>query len=195
MDPERWTRVREAFEAALDLSPDERRAFVAGIEADDGEVHAAVVQMLDAHACSADHLEPPSLNLDPTSTLDCREYQALAGVAWGATAKTTGEGLVGIRRLDFNTPGRPSVHGFTWDARLTWAPRTYSQLTAYSSRSVSQDGFSAGNVGSSTSHAPSSRLRRTLSSGPSTVIRAISAGLSPGRTTDFCTPLFRRPES
>jgi hypothetical protein len=97
--------------------------------------------------------------LDPTSDLDSREYQLLGGVAWEATAKTTGELLLGIRRLDFYTPGKSGVDGFNWDARLTWAPRTYSQFTAYSARSVSASGFSAGGLGSSTTVSDTLGLR------------------------------------
>ena len=96
---------------------------------------------------------------DPGSTLDAREYSGLIGVEWEATAKTSGSIMIGLRHRDFESPARPSNGGFTWDARLTWAPKTYSQFTVYSSRSVSEGGFSTTGGGSSVTITDTSGLR------------------------------------
>jgi len=82
--------------------------------------------------------------LDPASTLDSREFVARAGVAWEATAKTRGEVRVGRLHRDFHLLGRPSVDGASWEARVIWAPKSYSQLTAYTSREVTDSGFDPG---------------------------------------------------
>jgi len=87
--------------------------------------------------------------LDPASDLDSREYSALGGVAWEATAKTSGEIKVGVQHRDFYAPGVSSIGGFTWDLRLEWAPRSYSRFSAYSSRSTTDSAFRAGDVESS----------------------------------------------
>ncbi|MFT5173117.1 MAG: hypothetical protein ACI8W7_001288 [Gammaproteobacteria bacterium] len=79
--------------------------------------------------------------LDAVSTLDSREYAALVGVQWEATAKTSGKVSFGLRHRDLHDPNQQSNGGFTWDASVKWAPKTYSQFTAYSSRTVSEGGF------------------------------------------------------
>ncbi|MFT5448858.1 MAG: hypothetical protein ACI9DC_004043 [Gammaproteobacteria bacterium] len=81
---------------------------------------------------------------DQASTLDSREYSALFGIEWEATAKTSGAVSIGVRHRDFDAASRPSNGGFAWDARVTWAPKTYSQFTLYSSRQVSEGGFGGG---------------------------------------------------
>lgn len=97
--------------------------------------------------------------LDPLSPLDSREYVALAGVAWEATAKTRGEIKVGRRYRDFHTPGVAGVSGFTWDARLVWSPRSYSQVTAYTTRDVTESGFTGAGGGSATATSDTLGLR------------------------------------
>lgn len=81
---------------------------------------------------------------DQASTLDSREYSAMVGVEWEATAKTSGAVSIGLRHRDFDSALRSSNGGFAWDARVTWAPKTYSQFTLYSSRQVSEGGFTDG---------------------------------------------------
>jgi hypothetical protein len=79
--------------------------------------------------------------LDPLSDLDAREYVALVGVEWEATAKTSGSVKMGYRHRNFHSAQRPSLDGFTWDASINWEPKTYSRVSAYSSRSVSEGSF------------------------------------------------------
>gem|GEM_PF-1994874 len=74
--------------------------------------------------------------LNPASDQSAREFIGLGGIAWEATAKTSGQIKVGIRHRDFNTAGIPSTTGLTWDAKLVWSPKSYSKVTAYTSREV-----------------------------------------------------------
>jgi len=82
--------------------------------------------------------------LDPRSDFDSREYRGLAGLEWEATAKTSGTIMFGLRHRDFYAHDRSSNDGFIWDARAHWSPKTYSRLTAYSARNVSEGGFIGG---------------------------------------------------
>lgn len=88
--------------------------------------------------------------LDPVTTLDSREYTALAGVAWEATAKTSGAVKLGVRRLEFHDAGNADLSGFTWDARVEWSPKTYSRFSVYTTRAVSESAFLPGSTSSST---------------------------------------------
>lgn len=83
--------------------------------------------------------------LDPDSGLDAREYVALVGVEWEATAKTSGSLKVGVRHRNFYSAQRSTLDEFTWDASVDWQPKTYSRVSAYSSRSVSDDSFNGTN--------------------------------------------------
>jgi tetratricopeptide (TPR) repeat protein/predicted Ser/Thr protein kinase len=56
MTSEQWARVKDVFNAALDLEPDARRAYVAGATGDDA-VRAEVERLLDAQTESAGFIE------------------------------------------------------------------------------------------------------------------------------------------
>jgi serine/threonine protein kinase len=61
MTPERWSRVSELFEAALEKDEQVRSAFLAEACAGDGELRAEVESLLGEHACAGDFLNgPPS---------------------------------------------------------------------------------------------------------------------------------------
>ncbi len=89
------------------------------------------------YALLGDVSETWSDYLDPSSNQSSKEYTGLIGVAWEATAKTSGEVKIGIRHRDFYTQGIPSTTGFAWDAKILWSPKSYSKVTAYTSRRVS----------------------------------------------------------
>jgi hypothetical protein len=67
---------------------------------------------------------------NPASGDETRYY---GGVSWEATAATTGTVKVGQlkRRFEGNIPESTST---SWEALVTWAPRTYSVFEFYSSR-------------------------------------------------------------
>lgn len=68
-----------------------------------------------------------------SSLLDAKERRYYGGVAWDATATTTGIVKVGRfqRRFDADIP---DYSGVGWEAAITWSPRTYSKFDFYTSR-------------------------------------------------------------
>ena len=89
------------------------------------------------YALLGDVSETWSDYLDPSSNQSAKEYTGLIGLAWEATAKTSGEVKFGLRHRDFYTQGLPSTTGFAWDAKILWSPKSFSKVTAYTSRMVS----------------------------------------------------------
>jgi polysaccharide biosynthesis protein VpsM len=74
-------------------------------------------------------------NIDYTSPLspfDSREDRFYGGVTWDATAATSGTVKVGSLRKRF-TNG-PSSRDASWEALVSWSPRTYSRFDVYTSR-------------------------------------------------------------
>lgn len=60
------------------------------------------------------------------SSLDSNEWKYLFGATWDATAKTTGIVKAGYAQKKFSDAGRDDKDAFTWEAEVSWAPRTYS---------------------------------------------------------------------
>ena len=84
-------------------------------------------------------------HLDSSNDLDRNESGVMVGFGWQATAKTSGEVLVGILNRDFDDPSRGSSSDFDWDARIHWAPKPYSKVTAFTRRTSRED--ASGGVG------------------------------------------------
>ncbi len=61
-----------------------------------------------------------NLNKDSTKT------KYLLGATWDATAKTSGSINVGWSKKDFKDSSLKDDSGTTWDAAITWAPKSYS---------------------------------------------------------------------
>jgi hypothetical protein len=68
-----------------------------------------------------------------TSPLDSEEQRYYAGVTWEATAATKGTVKVGTFRKRFDSD-LPGYDGTSWEALITWLPRSYSQFDFYSAR-------------------------------------------------------------
>ncbi len=85
-------------------------------------------------------------HLDPSNTLDRTEFDLLGGIGWEATAKTSGEVLVGTLIQDFESPTQPSGTNFNWLVRVFWEPRTYSKVTLFTRRRSQED--ASGGIGS-----------------------------------------------
>lgn len=102
--------------------------------------------------------------LDPSNTLDRNESNFLVGFGWQATAKTSGEVLIGILNQDFTDPSRGNVSNFDWDAKIFWSPKPYSKVTAFTRRTARDDPsggqgtFLANTVGAEWRHAFTQRL-------------------------------------
>jgi hypothetical protein len=84
-------------------------------------------------------------HLDPTNQLDRNETGILVGFGWLATAKTSGEVLVGVLNRDFDDPSRANASDLDWDMRIHWSPKPYSKVTAFTHRTSRED--AAGGVG------------------------------------------------
>ena len=106
-------------------------------------------------------------HLDPNNGLDRTETDLLGGIGWQATAKTSGEILIGTLVQDFDDPARGSSRDFNWDARVHWAPKPYSKVTLFTSRRSQEDAaggvgnFLADTVGSGWRHGFTERLVMT----------------------------------
>ena len=84
-------------------------------------------------------------HLNAANDLDRNESGILVGFGWQATAKTSGEVLVGLLNRDFDDPARGDSRNFDWDARIHWSPKPYSKVTAYTRRTSRED--ASGGVG------------------------------------------------
>lgn len=84
-------------------------------------------------------------HLDPSNDLDRDESGVLVGFGWDATAKTSGEILVGVLDRNFDDPARGNSSTFNWDASAHWSPKPYSRVTLYTRRASRED--ASGGVG------------------------------------------------
>ncbi len=82
MKAERWQQVRSILEAALELAPDERAAYVKAVCADDGALKEEVQSFISSYEEAGDFLENTPL-LDDAIQLDDPEPQMLVGQRLG----------------------------------------------------------------------------------------------------------------
>lgn len=75
-------------------------------------------------------------DLNAAPTYDSTLERALVGVRWVATAKTTGELLVGYYDRNFESNLRQDVDGVDWRARVIWGPATRTQITLSTGRQI-----------------------------------------------------------
>lgn len=75
-------------------------------------------------------------DLDATPSFDGESQRALVGLRWLATAKTSGEALVGYYARNFDDAGREDVSGIGWQARVNWQPRPRSGFAFTTGRFV-----------------------------------------------------------
>lgn len=80
-----------------------------------------------------EHLET-EYDLDAGPTFDSKTDRYLAGLRWLATAKTSGELLVGFFERDFDAEARGTSDGVDWRARIAWVPMSRSQFTLTTGR-------------------------------------------------------------
>jgi len=69
---------------------------------------------------------------------DGDERRYYAGVTWEATAATTGTVKVGQLKRDSRDPGVADFSGTSWEALVSWAPRSYSKFDFYSARQTNE---------------------------------------------------------
>ncbi len=121
----------------------------------------AATQVLDYDSVGADyvlsyHYSPKSSVLidftradvefdTPIGTAENRDgvtYRARLGARWQATAKTSGDVRVGVRRRTFND-GTQALEGLDWQASIQWAARPKTLFDLRTLRSE-QESYSAG---------------------------------------------------
>jgi Tol biopolymer transport system component len=79
MTPGRWERIKELFDAALELPPEKRPEFLAGACGEDGSVRQEVERVLDEHDRAGSFLEDPVW--DALSNLAARDAARIFQVA------------------------------------------------------------------------------------------------------------------
>ena len=72
------------------------------------------------------------------SSLDSSEWKYLVGATWDASAKTTGVVKAGYAQKEFSAADRDDKGGFTWEAEVSWAPRTYSTFVLRSGQELNE---------------------------------------------------------
>ena len=158
-DPDRWHQLSAAVsvgygheEARMKLAAngsyftkryDNNRLFTASQDVSGNtvagtlyyRVQSRLYFLLDANYNQLDYTLPASL-------LDSRELTFSAGVTWESTAKTTGTIKLGWRRrVDLSNQ---VASGLSWDAMLTWQPRSYSTVELNSFYGISETLGAAG---------------------------------------------------
>ena len=73
MTPERWQKVDEVLQAALDLPATERAALLAEVRTGDPELHEEALSLIEAHQEAGDFLEAPALDTDAHVLLEAEE--------------------------------------------------------------------------------------------------------------------------
>jgi hypothetical protein len=106
--------------------------------------------------------------VDGTVTnLDNVESLYLLGLAWEASAKTSGEIKVGTFDRSYKSAGAEDSDGFHWQITANWQPRTYSNL-GFSTRRIARETngigeyIDTGEVALEWSHAWSSQYQTKL---------------------------------
>jgi hypothetical protein len=74
----------------------------------------------------------------PDSPSSADEKRLYLGVAWEATAATSGTIKFGRLKRDFLDSASPSFSGTSWEGLVSWAPRTYSTFDFYTSRQTNE---------------------------------------------------------
>ena len=74
----------------------------------------------------------------PSSPLSAEERRYYGGVTWEATAATTGTIKAGRLERNFDNSAIPDFRGTSWEAIVSWAPRTYSKFDFYTARQTSE---------------------------------------------------------
>jgi len=67
-----------------------------------------------------------SNNLDPSGSFDSDEYSYFLGLAWDATAKTSGSVKLGWFDREYQSSARKQDDGFSWEVDVFYEPRSYS---------------------------------------------------------------------
>jgi len=81
MTPERWQKIEELFQAALDLPEDERHSFVADACAGDAELCAQVESLIAQHEDAGDFIEAPAI-VESRERFTVNQEDTIPTTAW-----------------------------------------------------------------------------------------------------------------
>ena len=70
MTPERWHRVKDVFQSALQLAPDERSVYLAGACGDDKELRQEVESLIASHEKSGEFIDSPAYSVAAEMIVD-----------------------------------------------------------------------------------------------------------------------------
>lgn len=87
---------------------------------------------------------------DEADVKDGSELKVLAGARWDFAGKTSGEVKVGMADRSFDDGDVDGDSRFSWEAGLTWTPRTYSILSLTSSQEARETSGGGSHVANST---------------------------------------------
>jgi serine/threonine protein kinase/Tol biopolymer transport system component/tetratricopeptide (TPR) repeat protein len=79
MTPERWKKVEEVFEAALERSPEERRGYLAEVCAGDEALRGQVETLIASYEAAGSFIEAPAIAPDSARTLIDENSPAMVG--------------------------------------------------------------------------------------------------------------------
>ncbi|WP_439134699.1 outer membrane beta-barrel protein [Pseudomaricurvus sp.] len=80
----------------------------------------------EVQGADINYIHDPEEVLGQFDTLDSSTLRYLLGVNWEATGKTEGTVKLGLAEKDFDDDDREDFSGFSWEANVSWKPRTYS---------------------------------------------------------------------
>lgn len=88
--------------------------------------------VLEVRQATIDYIAEPTNSA--FGTLDSVGTQYFVGLNWELTGKTNGSILLGHAVKGFDSPLREDFSGFTWEAKASWTPRSYSKFTLSTSQ-------------------------------------------------------------
>lgn len=77
-------------------------------------------------------------DVNSTPSFDSKLDRILTGLRWMATAKTSGEVLVGFFDRNFDSDAREDADGVDWRARINWQPASRSLFTLTTGRGIEE---------------------------------------------------------
>jgi len=91
-----------------------------------------------------------TLSYSKDNAKDGSELKFLAGARWGLAAKTTGEVKLGLSDRQFDKNDNDADSRFSWEANVTWSPRSYSIVNFVSSQESVETAGGGSHVATST---------------------------------------------
>src|SRR5262245_14617901 len=95
MTPERWTKVKKIFEAAVDLGPSERTAYLLSVCGDDDSLYKEVMALLNASEKDGSFLDSPAYTATVNLLIPPQELEPGKEIGHYRILSTLGKGGMG----------------------------------------------------------------------------------------------------